>query len=150
MLQCAAVCCSHMRFDAVTCQYAIVDYALFNMTSSMSCSHTAHCEHCNTLQHTATHCNTLQHTATHCNTLQHTATHVVHVVLSYVTWCMESCGVGVSVLQSVAVCCSVLQCVCQCNRSAIVDDVALHVTSSMLWCDIQRLTYRLQQTATHT
>jgi len=27
------------------------------------------CEHCNTLQHTATHCNTLHHTATHCNTL---------------------------------------------------------------------------------
>jgi len=37
-----------------------------------------HCNHCNTLHHTAPHCNTLHHTAPHCNTLHHTcaATHV--------------------------------------------------------------------------
>jgi len=32
------------------------------------------CQHCNTLQHTATHCNTLPNAATHCHALQHTAT----------------------------------------------------------------------------
>ena len=60
--------------------------AMFRITRLSWCT----CDHCNTLQHTATHCNTLQHTAAqsmfrvtwlirctsnHCNTLQHTATH---------------------------------------------------------------------------
>ena len=98
--------------------------------------HTA--THCNTLQQTATHCNRLQHTATHyesygswampqpchtyesrtathCNTLQHTATHcnrlhataMSHLWITCVTWLIihRWC----SVLQCVAVCCSVLQ-----------------------------------------
>jgi len=83
---------------------------------------------CNTI----THCNALQHTATHCNTLQHTATlsNILHYfkntylfstmdgmyvfsVLQFVAvWCsvlrrVEMCC---SLLQFVAVCCSVLQC----------------------------------------
>ena len=47
--------------------------------------------HCNTLQYSTTHCNTLQHTATHCSTL-HGGAHGYQ-----------------SVLQCVAVCCSVLR-----------------------------------------
>ena len=56
----------------------------------------------NTLQHTATHCNTLQHTATHCNTLQHTAT--LYRAQDYLYNTDIQCC---SVLQCVAVCCSV-------------------------------------------
>jgi len=66
--------------------------------------HTA--TYCNILQHTATYCNTLQHTATHCNTLQHTATHGntrQHTATHGNTQNLEM----LSVLQCVAVCCSV-------------------------------------------
>jgi len=103
--------------------------------SATHCStlqHTA--THCNTLQHTATHYNTLQHTATHCNTLQHTATHrntLQHIAthcnilsgsLHFVGTLYKkrrrvrhSLGRGhhrkTNVLQCVAMCCSVLQCV---------------------------------------
>jgi len=51
-------------------------------------------------------CNTLQHTATHCNTLQHTATHCTHTMFATSRHCLAY----TSVLQCVAVCCSVLQC----------------------------------------
>ena len=59
----------------------------------------------------ATHCITLQHTATHCNTLQHTATwlysNMWHAINSKTIRAMLT----VSVLQRVATCCTVLQCV---------------------------------------
>ena len=71
----------------------------------------------NTLPHTAAHCNTLQHvqyTATHyntCSTLQHTATHYAIAPPSPV-------GGGYKwkehMLQCVAVCCGVWQCVLRC------------------------------------
>jgi len=72
--------------------------------------HTA--SHCTTLQHTATHCNMLQHTAPHCNTLQHTATHCTRCV-TYSCFARVHLGSAsghamCSVLQCVAVCCSVL------------------------------------------
>jgi len=78
-----------------------------------------------TLQHTATRCNTLQHTATHCNTLQHTATHrnilqytrlqannltTMLALIRFVLQCGALCWCC-SVLQYVAMCCRVLQCV---------------------------------------
>jgi len=95
----------------------------------------------NALQHTATHWNTLQYTAIHCNTLQYTATatHCSTLVLqslqsrlvrdsmkgicrSTAISCCASVAVCCSVLQCVAVCCSVLQCIvlycvaaCQCE-----------------------------------
>jgi len=79
---------------------------------------TTHRKHCNTLQHTATHCNTLQHTATHCSTLQHTA-----------AYCNTLRPTGLprrynSVLQCVAVCCSVLQCVIECSCCSVLQCVA--------------------------
>jgi len=69
------------------------------------------------LSHTL-HCNTLQHTAAHCSTLQHTATHVLRMSYSSRTHCSYhnhmSVAVCCSVLQCVAVCSSVLQCVAVC------------------------------------
>ena len=63
------------------------------------------------MQHTATHCNTLQHTATHCNTLQKKCIQCVRRV-EYKQYTLLQCvAVCCSVLQCVAVCCSVLQCV---------------------------------------
>jgi len=50
------------------------------------------------LQHNATHCNTMQRTATHCNTLQHTMRLIVSLSEPF-----ES-----SVLQCVAVRCTVM------------------------------------------
>jgi len=78
---------------------------------------------CDALQHTATHCNTLKHTATHCNTLftvcwYITSTEVVHrprsespLHFNIPAHRRESVAVCCSVLQCVSVCCSVLQCV---------------------------------------
>ena len=58
--------------------------------------------------HTATHCNTLQHTAIHCNTpLQFLHPTDLHPVCCSIAVCC-------SVLQCVAVCCSVLQCLAVC------------------------------------
>jgi len=84
--------------------------------------------HYNTSKHTHTHYNTLQRTAIHCITLQHSATHCNTVGL----FCRKSkqdnaegggegggglqakryrfVAVSSSVLQRVAVCCSVMQC----------------------------------------
>jgi len=90
-------------------------------THSNTLQHTA--THCNTLQHTATHCNTLQHTATHCNTLQHTATHL-HEWEADEEKKIETREVADErsqhhppwrVLRQIdPVCCSVLQCVAVC------------------------------------
>ena len=63
------------------------------------------------VQHTATHCNTLQHT-THCNTLQHCLSRLnVGGLLLCLPAFRELCVyyVSDSVLQRVAVCCSVPQ-----------------------------------------
>ena len=97
--------------------------------------HTA--THYNTLQRTVTHCNTLQHTATHCDILQHTATHYTtpdrqnaehqptrhHPPLPLPSWSqielnsvLQCVAVCCSVSQCVAVCCSVLQCVAVCRN----------------------------------
>ena len=67
---------------------------------------------CDTLQHTATHCSTLQHTATHCNTLQHTRflpTHGVTTISRLPELLDLFLKEKSSVLQCVAVCCSVSQ-----------------------------------------
>jgi hypothetical protein len=60
--------------------------------------------HCR-LQHTATHYNTLQHTATHCNT----ALYCLILVLKYSA--VQRMGQHNAVLQCIAVCCIVLQCI---------------------------------------
>ena len=89
---------------------------------------------CNILQHTTPYCSTPQHTtahekptfshghgnsiepmiptyaATHCNTQQHTATHCYNTPQHTRNQWLVCC----SVLQCVAVCCSVWQCVLQC------------------------------------
>ena len=106
---------------------------------SRTLQHTA--RRCNTLQHTATHC--LRHAAiiktqrrsrTHCNTLQHTATHCNTLSLTH--WSASRRSVALasvrcvrlvgeahaalkSVLQCVAVRCSVLQRVAECQRQAL-------------------------------
>ena len=70
----------------------------------------------NTLQHTATHCNTLQHTATHCNTLQHANLTGYQWCFAFLSQAPRSCDAShsmlsvCSLLQCVAVCCSLLQC----------------------------------------
>ena len=82
------------------------------------------------LQHTAIHCNTLQHTATHCNTLQHTATQSLPPrtrnsaaklptppspttsTCDALSSRMPSLPISSSVLCNM--CCSVLQCVAVC------------------------------------
>jgi len=82
--------------------------------------------HCNTLQHAATRCNTLQHAATRCNTLQHAATHCntqCHATNEMILVLKRQIGalrdehtkaqvkMCCSVLHSVALYCSMLQCV---------------------------------------
>jgi len=97
--------------------------------------HTAIC--CNTSQHTATHCNTLQHTATHCNTRtagrfdEKSNKKVVDLLLnathfskstqaaSTVTFVGQDVTEAKQVhtlLQCVAVSCSVLQCPAVCFK----------------------------------
>ena len=104
--------------------------------------HTA--THCNTLQHTATHCNTLQHTATHCYSGEASPAGVALPLQlcggALYTYLLERTRV-VSVSENernyhffyqliasansgsvrghscVAVCCSVLQCVLQCQST---------------------------------
>jgi len=136
LLQSVVVCCSHgvklTSFDSkISFDGALQNCDILHCSALQDCKilqHTAaHCNTlqytatlCNTLQRTATHCNTLQHTlqhtATHCNTLQHTATHIQH------TLHLHSPRVYRSLLQasflSVAVCCSVLQCVAVCCSPA--------------------------------
>jgi len=98
----------------------------------------AYLGHCNTLLHIATHCTTLRHTVTLCNTPKHTATH----------W--HKCARGTTlkqlqldfqesknafnkcvciVLQCIAVCCSVLQCVVLIN----CDNCVTHTPSLFLF-----------------
>jgi len=102
----------------------------------------------------------MQHTVTHCNTLQHTATHKRYIVdaskyplaivgdkdkLAVVLQCVAVCICG-SVLQyvsSVAVCCSVLQCVpvCssvfQCVAVCICGSVLQYASVAVCWCVLQ-------------
>jgi len=96
-----------------------------NATHCDILQHTETC--CNTLQHPATPCNTLHYTSIHstatdCNTLQHTATHreepqplgesICHFLKTHSrTTAREG---SISVLQCVAVCCSLLKCVAVC------------------------------------
>jgi len=64
-----------------------------------------------TLQRTATHCNALQHSAIHCYIVQHTATHEI-TLASVADEITEAARVVLgyrTLLQCVAVCCSVLQ-----------------------------------------
>jgi len=106
--------------------------------------------HCSTLQHTATHCNTLQHTATHYNTLQHTpetktsstnnriASRLLRVLSCIEFWeCKLNdsfCYYCVScVLQCVAVCCSVLQCVAADFRECLVIWIFENAISKILF-----------------
>jgi len=72
--------------------------------------------------HTATHGNTLQHTATHCNTLQHTAT--LCVARWFAKQQMRRIIHSCSVLQCVAVCCSVYWCAVCCQVICKATDAA--------------------------
>ena len=120
---CVVVCCSVLQ--------SLKLHAL-QVRSSNTLQHTT--THCNTLPHTATDYHTLQHTTTHCNSLPHT-----HSFRACNVQCLEvrnstakllplvcvskssvkcsSCQpyhlINLCVLQCVAVCCSVLQCVLQ-------------------------------------
>jgi len=126
--------------------------------------------HCNTLQHTSMQCNTLQHTAshctaTHCNTLQHTAilcNTLQHTTTPYYTlqrdiyhserqphlhhYTARALHCIARVLQSIAECCSMLQCIAvgiylkdrqphlhpkhwqDCSDSGVCKNVAVHCT----------------------
>jgi len=136
---CVAVYCGVLQYIVVCClQRTLQHNATQCNTPQHTARHTAtHCNalqhaatHCighvdvvsalqRTLQHTATHYNTLQHAATHCNALQHAATHCIGHV-DVVTALLQrgadieakTCWSGyIHMLQCVAVCCSVLQCV---------------------------------------
>jgi len=113
--------CIFMYTYICVCMYTYICIYIYAYRWIVGCVY--ECQHCNTLQHTATHCNALQHTATHNAT--HTdgcvyewRLHWLHSlvdasrlfrlqrpgVLQYVAaWC--------SVVHYVAVRCSVLQCV---------------------------------------
>jgi len=109
ILQHAATHCSILQHTAILLAWPVV------MSRVTYCNTLQHAGvYYNTLQHTATHCNTLQHTATHCNTLQHTA--YFGIFWHGVTPSMRDMTYSVccSVLQCVAVCCSMLNiCVLQ-------------------------------------
>jgi len=111
VLQCVAVYCSVLQCVAVYC--SVLPYHEDNEIL--------------VLHHTATHCNMLQHAATHCNThcstrhLYDTATHrVLQCVLQRVAaccsmlQCVRICGTNCSTSCGMHVCCSVLQCVAMC------------------------------------
>jgi len=151
LLQCRTVCCS---ICVQSCEYAAThshdtatQHSAAHNVSMLQHTHMTHCNttHCNTLtwhtatQHTATHSHdtlqhsTLQHThmthcnTAHCNTLtwhtatQHTATHS-HSTLQHNTLKHD-----LSMLQFVAVSCSLLQCVVlQCVAECCV--AVCHVT----------------------
>jgi len=123
--------CSHCKTLKYTAIYAAAhcnihcDTLQHTATHCHTLQHTA--THCNTLQHTATRCNMLQHAATRCNTLQHAATrcntqclhcdHRVNIHGTFVSFIANSYSTFNSdgtLLQCVAVCCSVLQCVAVC------------------------------------
>ena len=127
VLQCVAVCCSVLLCLLVWCSVLraqIMTYILEHLTHSSYCN-ALHNTHSNTQPHTATHCNTLQHTAIHIyvthecedgrDALQHTATHydtLQHNTPRHsATHLQHTCTQAshCSVLQCVAVCCSVLQ-----------------------------------------
>jgi len=101
-MQWVAVSCSELRWVAVSCSelHVLVCLVLcvFHTRTSF------------VLPHTATHYNTLQHTATHCNTLQWAA--LIHTMVFGFTQepktIVSTRAAHCSVLQCVAVCCSVL------------------------------------------
>jgi len=121
VLQCVAVCCSVLQCVAVCCSIALWRSMLQCVTYEWVMPHiwllwvvggrqNIHETHRSTLQHTATHCSTLQHTTTYCNALQHATTRCnmllhTHKIFWFVCWCHTP---GIS-SQRVAVCCSVLQ-----------------------------------------
>jgi len=148
VLQCVAVCCSVLQCVAVCCsvlhcvavcwlrvevQRLHLVYILCNthcntlqLTTTLQLTATTGKEkHRNTLQHTATHCNTLQHTATHCNILCAPVLQSLHPQLMTrcntlqhdATYCITCC----SMLQCVAVCCSVVvhTCIATSSRSSV-------------------------------
>jgi len=106
--------------------------------------------HCNTLQRTATHCNIAkparnycgqtmwiccQLTATHCNAPQRTSTHCntdtpVRNYCGQTMWicCQHWCWLTPTQEKSVAVCCSVLQCVAVCYQTPTQEK------SGRTWC----------------
>ena len=88
---------------------------------------------CNTLQHTATHCNTLQHTATHCSMWQCAISQNRLDVEDSLVQCVAVCC---SVLQCVAACCSVLQyvAVCYLSKSTWRRGLSSSVCCSVLQC----------------
>jgi len=124
------VICAHIRahittgIERVVTHFAHLDtfwtcFEIFDIFDACTRQGTERSQtHCNTLQHTATHCNIPQHTVTHCNTLQHTVTHVLTPIrgkkgrdpTGALNCFFEKCpgGACCSVLQCVAVCCSVL------------------------------------------
>jgi len=125
-LQHTAALGNTLRDTAIHCntlQHTATHYNTLQHTAShcnarcygryVTLQHTA--THCTTLQHTTPHCNILHHTATHCNTPQHTATHCnakcyERAVLDGQK--TATCGhMYTCLLQFVAVCCIVLQCV---------------------------------------
>ena len=119
----------HIAIPCNTLQHSTAHYTTLQHTAT----------HCNTLHHSAAHGGTVPHSATQCNSLQHTPTHCNRwmlqtaadlwssrfrtVVCCSVLQCVAVCCsvlpftgyngriVCCSVLQCVAVCCSVLQCV---------------------------------------
>ena len=111
-LQCVAVCCSVLLCVAVCCR----TYAEDSPTQILLMYH---------MQHTATHCN---YTAPHATHIHLQMSHVQHETLRFLFLTLLQCvAVCCSVLQwvqnlaihipyLVAVCCSVLQCVALCCR----------------------------------
>jgi len=110
VLQRAEVCCNVLQCAAVCCSALLLHF-----TYSQLGSHRPQ-----VFWRTARHCNTLQHSATRCNTLQHTygqnGTYRLRVYCMSHMW-IESCC---SVLQCVAVFCSVLLFACHIREKSHV------------------------------
>ena len=146
MLQCVAVCYQTRGSPALT---ASPRSGIILQCNTVCCSEwQCAAKHCKTLQNTAKHCKTLccktfQHTATnyattHCNTLlePHTGTAL-----------MSSLSLR-TVLQYVAVCCSMLQCASVCCSAWQYDMTHMHKSHRVqtfltIYCNT------LQHAATH-
>ena len=136
--------CVHMQQNKHVESFVCQECSLFQLSLSLRDNVSACCEpsplrypltctatHCNTLQHTATHCKTLQRTATHCNTLQRTATHCN--TLQHTTMLPATAFGDLDSLDlTVAVCCSMLQCVAVCCSKVLQQSVAAKCCSKVL------------------